>query len=89
MIELAKSDESISQFVVVCSSVNIIDTSGLAMFSRLSERLKGVNIILNLSDLKGSLEKNLDLNELENRISGKVFRTAKETTEKLLSLIHI
>ena len=84
MIEFANSKKSISQFVVVCSSVNRIDTSGLAMFSRLSERLKGVNITLNLSDLKGSLEKNLDLKDLENGISGKIFRTAKETMAQLI-----
>ena len=84
MIEFANSKKSISQFVVVCSSVNRIDTSGLAMFSRLSQRLKGVNITLNLSDLKGSLEKNLDLKELENGISGKIFRTAKETMAQLI-----
>ena len=75
---------TVSEFVVVCSSVNRIDTSGLAMFSRLSERLKGVNITLNLSDLKGSLEKNLDLKDLENGISGKIFRTAKETMVQLI-----
>jgi hypothetical protein len=54
------------------------------MFSRLSERLKGVNITLNLSDLKGSLEENLDLKELEKGISGKIFRTAKETMAQLI-----
>ena len=84
MIEFANSKKSISQFIVVCSSVNRIDTSGLAMFSRLSERLKGVNITLNLSDLKGSLEKNLDLKDLEYGISGKIFRTAKETMAQLI-----
>ena len=83
MFELASSKKSISQFIIVCSSVNRIDTSGLAMFARLSERLAGVNIILSLCDLKGSLEKNLDLKELENRISGKIFRTAKDTTGQL------
>ena len=84
MIEFTNSKKYISQFVVVCSPVNRIDPSGLAMFSRLSERLKGVNITLNLSDLKGSLEKNLDLKEIENDISGKIFRTAKEKMAQLI-----
>ena len=83
MIEFANSKKSTSQFIVVCSSVNRIDTSGLAMFSKLSERLKSINIVLNLSDLKGSLGKNLDLQELENRLSGSIFRTAKEAMEQL------
>lgn len=83
LMSMADKSQSLKNLLVVCSAVNIIDTTGLQMLSRLSSHLKRNNTSLHLSDLKGTLLSRLDQTHIENRISGKVFVTANQGLEYL------
>ena len=62
--------------LIVCSSVNMIDATGLQMLVRLNNNLLRAGITLNLSDLKGTLLPHLDAADLSNTISGEIFFSA-------------
>jgi SulP family sulfate permease len=62
--------------LIVCSSVNMIDATGLQMLNRLNTNLERAGISLNLSDVKGRLMPHLDAAKLGEQISGEIFFTA-------------
>lgn len=59
--------------LIVCSSVNMIDATGLQMLIRLNNNLKEAGITLSLSDLKGTLLPHLNAADLANIITGQIF----------------
>jgi SulP family sulfate permease len=62
--------------LIVCSSVNMIDATGLQMLNRLNTNLERAGISLNLCDVKGRLMPHLDAAKLGEQISGEIFFTA-------------
>ena len=62
--------------LIVCSSVNMIDASGLQMLMRLNSHLTRAGITLNFSDIKGTLMPQLSAARLGDHISGEIFFTA-------------
>lgn len=62
--------------LVVCSSVNMIDATGLQMLVRLNTNLARAGVTLNLSDVKGTLMPHLEAAGLPEQISGEIFFTA-------------
>ena len=76
LLELMGQAEFPRHLIIVCSAINRIDSTGLQMLSRLNRRLEESDSFLHLSDLKGTLLNKLDHNDLESRLSGKIFQTA-------------
>ncbi len=76
LLELMGQAEFPRDLIIVCSAINRIDSTGLQMISRLSSRLEESDSFLHLSDLKGTLLNKLDHNDLQTRISGRIFQTA-------------
>jgi len=68
--------KSTRHLLVVCSSVNMIDATGLQMLVRLNSSLDRAGIKLNLSDVKGTLMPQLEAAHLAQNISGEIFFTA-------------
>ncbi len=62
--------------LVVCSSVNMIDATGVQMLRRLNTNLARAGITLNLSDVKGTLMPLLEAVHLREALSGDIYFTA-------------
>ena len=71
--------------LIVCSSVNMIDATGLMMLYRLNSHLNEANISLSLSDVKGPLMKQLSNTDVAGTISGEIFFNADQAIKRLLS----
>jgi len=69
--------------VIVCSSVNMIDATGLMMLYRLNSHLSEANISLSLSDIKGPLMKQLSNTDIVETISGAIFFNADQAIKQL------
>ena len=72
-----------SHVLLACGSVNLIDSTGLAMLERMSETLADANITLNLSELKGPVAEQLRPAELNNIISGAIYFSNDEAMLEL------
>ena len=86
LMSMSENYTSLKHLLVICSAVNLIDTTGLQMLSRLNAHLKKSKTSLHLSDLKGTLLNKLNQTYFESRISGKVFTTANQGMEYLAKL---
>jgi sulfate permease, SulP family len=62
--------------LVVCSSVNMIDATGLQMLHRLNANLQQAGITMNICDLKGTLQPRLQKAGLLDTLSGQNFISA-------------
>jgi len=62
--------------LVVCSSVNMLDATGLQMLHRLNTNLARSGITLNLCDVKGTIMPQLEAAGLPDELSGQIFFTA-------------
>ncbi len=59
--------------LIVFSSVNMVDATGLQMLHRLNANLDRVGVSLNLCEVKGTLIRQLDAAELTKALSGAIF----------------
>jgi len=64
--------------LLVCSSVNMIDATGLQMLTRLNNHLLSVGVTLNFSDIKGTLWPHLKAANLPSNVSGEIFFNADQ-----------
>jgi SulP family sulfate permease len=62
--------------LVVCSSVNMIDATGLQMLHRLNTNLARAGITLSLCDVKGTLMPHIEAAELDDALTGSIFFSA-------------
>ena len=72
-----------SHLLLVCSSVNIIDVSGVKMLARLNDNLAEQGIQLHLSDVKERVMAQLEKSSLLRELTGKVFFTTAEAMHAL------
>jgi SulP family sulfate permease len=75
--------------LIVCSSVNMIDATGLQMLARLNANLDRAGISLNFCDIKGTLMPSLNAAGFEELISGHIYfsadRAMKHLADELLN----
>jgi SulP family sulfate permease len=69
--------------LLACGSVNLIDSTGLAMLQRMSRTLSDAGITLSLSELKGPVAQQLSPADLESTISGGVYFSNDEAMLEL------
>ncbi len=62
--------------LMVCSSVNLIDATGMQMLHRLNSNLKRADIALSLCDVKGTLMPTVEASGLTEALTGQIFFTA-------------
>jgi SulP family sulfate permease len=69
----AQRRKGTKHLLIVCSSVNMIDATGLQMLIRLNNNLAQAGITLSLSEIKGTLTPQLNAAGLADKITGQIF----------------
>lgn len=69
----AQRRKGTKHLLIVCSSVNMIDATGLQMLIRLNNNLAQAGISLSLSDVKGTLTPHLNAAGLADKLTGQIF----------------
>ena len=83
VLKIVETHREARHILLVCSSINFIDTSGLEMLSRINESLRSVAIKLHLSEVKGPLMDRLADTSFAQELSGQIFFTTDEATQIL------
>lgn len=78
--------EAIKHVLLICSSSNFIDTSGLDMLEELSENLEEVGVTLHLAEVKGPVMDKLKETDFCLNMKGKVFFTTDLAMKELGSV---
>ena len=76
LLKRAQRRRGTRHLLVVCSSVNMLDATGLQMLHRLNTNLARSGITLSLCDVKGTIAPQLDAAGLSEQLSGQIFFTA-------------
>jgi SulP family sulfate permease len=63
----------IRHLLLVCSAINFIDTSGLAMLQRVNDNLSRLGIRFHLSDVKGTVMDRLQRTRFAEQLTGSIF----------------
>jgi SulP family sulfate permease len=75
--------EEIKHVLLICTSTNFIDTSGLEMLEELSENLHEVGVTLHLAEVKGPVMDKLKETGFYKNMSGQVFFTTDIAMKEL------
>ncbi len=83
LLRLVSRNAKIRHLLLVCSAINFIDTSGLAMLERLDRELTRRDVQLHLSEVKGPVMDQLNAADLPRELSGRIFFTTDEAMREL------
>ena len=83
VLKIVETHHEARHILLVCSSINFIDTSGLEMLRRINESLRSVSIKLHLSEVKGPLSDRLADTAFAQELSGQIFFTTDEAMQIL------
>jgi len=83
LLRLVGRDSNIRHLLIVCSAINFIDTSGLAMLERIGRELERQDVRLHLSDVKGPVMDQLKAVNFPAKLSGKIYFTTDEAMHAL------
>jgi SulP family sulfate permease len=83
VLKIVETHHEARHILLVCSSINFIDTSGLEMLRRINESLRSVSIKLHLSEVKGPLMDRLADTAFAQELSGQIFFTTDEAMQIL------
>ena len=83
VLKIVETHHEARHILLVCSSINFIDTSGLEMLRRINESLRSVSIKLHLSEIKGPLSDRLADTAFAQELSGQIFFTTDEAMQIL------
>lgn len=73
----------VEHLLLIMSAVNFIDTTGLEMLERLTDRLRRRGIALHLCEIKGPVRDQLEHVALDDWLTGKVFQTTDDAFNAL------
>lgn len=73
----------VEHVLLICSSINFIDTSGLEMLEELSDGLAEAGLSLHLAEVKTTVFKKLQTTDFYDRMQGEVFFTTDLAMKKL------
>ena len=83
LLKMVERSPGTRDLLLVCSSINTIDVSGLEMLYRVNENLKRHGVEFHLCDVKAAVMAQLDETNFVESLSGSLFFTADEATRKL------
>jgi len=83
ILKVVETNAEAQHILLVCSSINFIDTSGLEMLRRVNESLRIVSIKLHLSEVKGPVMDRLVETAFAHEISGQMFFTTDEAMQMI------
>jgi SulP family sulfate permease len=79
---IARSPE-VSNVILMCSAVNVIDASALESLEAINARLRDAGVTFHLSEVKGPVMDNLQRSAFLNELSGQVFLSQYQAMETL------
>ena len=83
LLRLVSRNAKIRHVLLVCSAIDFIDTSGLAMLERLDRELMRRDPQLHLSEVKGPVMDQLNAADLPRELSGRIFFTTDDAMREL------
>lgn len=85
VLDIANREPQLTDLVLVCPAVNLVDASALESLEAINERLKDAGVRLHLSDVKGPVMDRLKRTEFCHHLSGGVFLSAHEGWKALVT----
>ena len=78
--------QEVEHVLLICTSTNFIDTSGLEMLEELSENLSEVGVTLNMAEVKGPVMDKLKETSFYRNLSGQIFFTSDIAMKELTGI---
>ena len=75
--------KAVKHVLLICSSTNFIDTSGLELLEDMSENLAEMGVVLHLAEVKGPVMDKLKNTAFYEKMKGKVYFTANVAMKEL------
>jgi SulP family sulfate permease len=76
-------DKTIRHVILLCSAINEIDLSALESLEAINDRLREMNVLLHLSEVKGPVMDRLKREHFLSELTGEVFLSQFEATQAL------
>ena len=87
--KLVADGPEISEVVLICSAVNVIDSSALETLETLVENLRAGSVILHLAEVKGPVMDRLESSHfLDDMAPGEVFMSTHQAVRVLREKVH-
>ena len=83
VMDLVSEERELTDLVLVCPAVNLIDASALESLEAINERLHDAGVRLHLSEVKGPVMDRLKGTELLEHLNGRVFLSTYEAWQAL------
>lgn len=83
VMDLAACEPELTDFVLVCPAVNLVDASALESLEAINERLQDAGVRLHLSEVKGPVMDRLQRTEFLSHLGGQVFLSTYEAWQVL------
>jgi SulP family sulfate permease len=83
LIKTVQRRPDTKHLILVCSSINLVDISGLEMLYRLNQNLQAAGVDLHMSDVKGPVMNQLDACDFVSQLTGSVFFSADQAMTDL------
>jgi len=83
VMDLVTREQELTDLVMVCPAVNLVDASALESLEAINERLKDAGVRLHLSEVKGPVMDRLKGTELLEHMGGRVYLSTYEAWQDL------
>ncbi|PPK53249.1 SulP family inorganic anion transporter [Marinobacter persicus] len=83
VMDLVSEERKLTDLVLVCPAVNLIDASALESLEAINERLHDAGVRLHLSEVKGPVMDRLKGTELLEHLSGRIFLSTYDAWQAL------
>jgi len=83
VMDLVTREPELTDLVLVCPAVNLIDASALESLEAINERLRDAGVRLHFSEIKGPVMDRLKGTELLERLGGRIFLSTYEAWQAL------
>lgn len=85
VLDIVNREPQLTDLVLVCPAVNLVDASALESLEAINERLRDAGVRLHMSDVKGPVMDRLKRTEFCQHLSGGVFLSAHEGWKALVT----
>jgi SulP family sulfate permease len=83
VMDLVTREPELTDLVLVCPAVNLIDASALESLEAINERLRDAGVRLHFSEIKGPVMDRLKGTELLEHLGGRIFLSTYEAWQAL------
>lgn len=83
LLDKIADNADLDNVLLICTAINFIDASGLAVLESLNEKLYEAGVTLNLAEIKGPVMDTLDKTDFYQNMHGKIFFTTDLAMKEL------